>query len=76
MGTIVSRGVLLDVARALGRDVLEPGYPIMPADLDAAVELAGVDLAAGDIVLVRTGQMVHLAPETATWWPTPGRRPG
>ena len=60
MGTIVSRGVLLDVARALGRDVLEPGYPIMPADLDAAVELAGVDLAAGDIVLVRTGQMVHL----------------
>ncbi len=61
MGTIVSRGVLLDVARALGRDVLEPGYPIMPADLDAAVELAGVDLAAGDIMLVRTGQMVHLA---------------
>ena len=30
LGTVVSRGVLLDVARALGRDVLEPGYPIMP----------------------------------------------
>ena len=57
--------------------MLEPGYPIMPADLDAAVELAGVDLAAGDIMLVRTGQMVHLAPESGvTWWPTPGRRPG
>ena len=76
MGTIVSRGVLLDVARALGRDVLEPGYPIMPADLDAAVELAGVDLAPGDIMLVRTGQMVHLAPESrdlvAYTWPSPG----
>ena len=31
LGTVVSRGVLLDVARALGREVLEPGYPIMPA---------------------------------------------
>ena len=76
MGTIVSRGVLLDVARALGRDVLEPGYPIMPADLDAAVELAGVDVAPGDIMLVRTGQMVHLAPESrdlvAYTWPSPG----
>ena len=36
LGTVVSRGVLLDVARALGRDVLEPGYPITPDDLDAA----------------------------------------
>ncbi len=57
---MVSRGILLDVARALGRDVLEPGYPIMPADLDAACDLAGVTLEPGDIVLVRTGQMVHL----------------
>ena len=36
LGAVVSRGVLLDVARALGRDVLEPGYPITPDDLDAA----------------------------------------
>jgi kynurenine formamidase len=78
LGAVVSRGVLLDVARALGRDVLEPGYPIMPADLDAAAELAGVDLEPGDIVLVRTGQMVHLGqpPDTrdlvAYTWPSPG----
>ncbi len=62
LGAVVSRGVLLDVARALGRDVLEPGYPIMPADLDAACALAQVALEPGDIVLVRTGQMVHLGP--------------
>jgi kynurenine formamidase len=74
--TVVSRGVLLDVARAKGVDVLEPGYPIMPADLDEACALAGVDIAPGDIVLVRTGQMVHLAPEhrdlVAYTWPSPG----
>jgi kynurenine formamidase len=75
-GAVVSRGVLLDVARALGREVLEPGYPIAPADLDAACELAHVDLDPGDIVLVRTGQMVHLEPErrdlVAYTWPSPG----
>jgi kynurenine formamidase len=76
LGPVVSRGVLLDVALALGRDVLEPGYPISADDLDAAVKLAGVELAAGDIVLVRTGQMAHLRPETrdlvAYTWPSPG----
>jgi kynurenine formamidase len=75
-GPVVSRGVLLDVARTLGRDVLEPGYPITPLDLDAACELAGVEVEPGDIVLVRTGQMVHLQPErrdlVAYTWPSPG----
>ena len=59
--TVVSRGVLLDVARALGHEVLPPGHPISPDDLDAASTLAQVALEPGDIVLVRTGQMVHLA---------------
>jgi kynurenine formamidase len=76
LGPVVSRGVLLDVARARGRDVLEPGYPIMPNDLDAACALAGVAVEPGDIVLVRTGQMVHLRPErrdlVAYTWPSPG----
>jgi kynurenine formamidase len=58
--SLVGRGVLLDVARAKGLDVLEGGYPIRPADLDAACELAGVRIEPGDIVLVRTGQMAHL----------------
>ena len=75
-GAVVSRGVLLDVARALGREVLEPGYPILPDDLDAACDLARVDIESGDIVLVRTGQMVHLEPErrdlVAYTWPSPG----
>jgi kynurenine formamidase len=75
-GAVVSRGVLLDVARALGRDVLEPGHPISPADLDAACKFAHVTPERGDIVLVRTGQMVHLEPDrrdlVAYTWPSPG----
>lgn len=59
--SVVSRGVLLDVARARGLDVLGPGHPISPEDLDAALELAGTTLEPGDVVLVRTGQAVHLA---------------
>jgi kynurenine formamidase len=76
LDAVISRGVLLDVPRALGREVLEPGYPITPADLDAACGRAGVDVAPGDIVLVRTGQMVHLQPGRrdliAYTWPSPG----
>ena len=59
--SLVSRGVLLDVARAKETDVLDGGYAITPADLDAACALAGVTIEAGDVVLVRTGQMTHLA---------------
>jgi kynurenine formamidase len=84
--SLVSRGVLLDVARAKGLDLLEPGYPITPADLDAACAWGGVSVEPGDVVLVRTGQMVHLALPgrpgpggaepvrdlVAYTWPTPG----
>jgi kynurenine formamidase len=59
LGPIVTRGVLLDVARAKGVDRLEPGYALTEDDLDAAVELAKVSLQPGDAVLVRTGHMQH-----------------
>jgi kynurenine formamidase len=60
VGTIVGRAILLDVARALGHDVLPAHHPISEADLDAAVALAGVAVEPGDILLVRTGQMTYL----------------
>jgi kynurenine formamidase len=58
--SLVSRGVLLDVARAKGVDVLEGGHQITPHDLDAALALTGAQVETGDVVLVRTGQMAHL----------------
>ncbi|MER7573932.1 cyclase family protein [Streptomyces sp. NPDC126514] len=54
---IVSRGVLLDVARARGVERLDGAHAVTPEDLEAAEELAGTRVRAGDIVLVRTGQM-------------------
>ena len=54
---MVGRGVLLDVARALGRDPLEDGYAITCDDLDKTAEAQGVRMKKGDFVIVRTGQM-------------------
>ncbi len=57
LGSIVSRGVLLDVARAAGVERLDGGLALTPAHLEAAESLAGVTVESGDIVLLRTGQM-------------------
>lgn len=57
IGPVVTRGVLLDVAAAKAVERLEGGYPITGADLDAAAELASVQVRSGDVILVRTGQM-------------------
>ncbi len=51
----VNRGVLLDVARAKGVDVLEPGYVITAADLEATVAAEKVTIRPGDSVVIRTG---------------------
>jgi kynurenine formamidase len=54
---IVGRAVLLDVARHLGADHLEPGFPIGPDELDGAARTQQVVIGPGDILLVRTGQV-------------------
>ncbi|CAL9487395.1 cyclase family protein [Streptomyces sp. enrichment culture] len=71
---LVTRGVLLDVARARGTDRLDGSYAVTPEDLDAAEELAGTRVRAGDAVLVRTGQMrVFLAGDRHAYaYPSPG----
>jgi kynurenine formamidase len=60
VGRLVTRGVLLDVARAKGVERLDGGYALTAADLDAAADMARVDVRPGDIVLIRTGQMEFL----------------
>jgi kynurenine formamidase len=59
LGPIVSRAVLLDLARAAGIDRLDGGHALTADDLDRAEELAKTTVEAGDIVLLRTGQMQH-----------------
>lgn len=57
MPAVVSRGVLLDLARAKGVDALDLGTAIYPEDLDAAAEQQGVEVRPGDVLLLRTGDM-------------------
>ena len=55
--SLVTRGVLLDVARAKGLDLLVGGTAITPDDLDEAERLAAVTVEPGDAILIRTGAM-------------------
>lgn len=52
---MVRRGVLLDAAGYLGREVLEGGYEITVADLQGCLAAQRVDLLEGDVVLIRSG---------------------
>jgi len=55
---IVTRGVLLDVARVKGVNYLAPGTPIYAEDLEAAEREAGIQVEPGDVLFVRTGRWV------------------
>ena len=59
-GPIVTRGVLLDIARLLGVEYFEDAHAITDDDLSTAERQAGVSVERGDILLVRTGQMEWL----------------
>jgi kynurenine formamidase len=54
---IVARGVLIDVAAYKGVDMLPAGYRIEQKDIVAALEKQKVELAKGDVILIRTGRM-------------------
>ena len=53
---VVTRGVLLDVAGAMGLEALEPGTPVFPEDLEAAERTGGATVRSGDALLIRTGR--------------------
>jgi kynurenine formamidase len=53
---IVTRGILMDMARLKGVDYLEPGSPIYPEDLEAWEKKARVRAGPGDVVFIRTGR--------------------
>lgn len=57
MSPWVTRGVVLDIAAVHGVAVLEPGYLITVADIEAASARQGVEVGPGDAVLLHTGWM-------------------
>lgn len=55
VGAIVTRGVLIDVARVRGVPVLQAGYEITTRDVMDALQRQRVEIRAGDVVLIHTG---------------------
>ncbi len=63
---VVTRSVLLDIARLEGVDWLPGGFAVDPEHLDAACAEQCVDVERGDVVLVRTGALTAVR-ATGTW---------
>jgi len=61
---IIARGVMIDVARHHGVDVLPDSYGISSDDLKGAMDAQGTRIQIGDVVMVRTGR--------GSLWPDPG----
>ena len=55
VGPIVTRGVLIDVARYRGVERLAAGEVVTRADLEGALAAQGVEIRPGDAVFIRTG---------------------
>lgn len=60
---VIARGVLLDVATALGHAVLPDSFAIGPDELEHTAGNAGISIEPGDVVMVRTGR--------GSTWPDP-----
>ncbi|HEX6477935.1 MAG TPA: cyclase family protein [Ktedonobacteraceae bacterium] len=52
---IITRGVLLDIARYRGVDYIGAGHPIQRDELESVALKQGVSIDEGDVVLLRTG---------------------
>ena len=70
---LVNRGILLDLARFKGVDALSPGQEISGEDLEATAKAQGVEVRAGDSVLIRTGYGKYFSADKAKYL---GVRPG
>ncbi|HXH55866.1 cyclase family protein [Iamia sp.] len=63
LSPIVTRGIVVDLPRlrgVAGLDEIDPGYAVGGADLDEALDAAGLTPEPGDVLLVRTGDIRHL----------------
>jgi len=70
---IVTRGVLLDVAKVRDVPWLEPGEGVHPDDLEEAERRQGVRVRPGDAVLLRTGNgLARRESAASTGYPQPG----
>ena len=64
---IISRGVLVDFPRQMGKDYIPAGTALTIADIEAWEKATGVTVKSGDVLLIRTGRWVETAKEG--FWP-------
>ena len=63
---VITRGILLDIPRLKGVPYLEPGTAVYTEDIEAWLEQAGVTVAPGDALFLRTGRWARRA-ELGPW---------
>ncbi len=64
---IVTRGVLLDMTRELGKNPVPAGTAFNRKEIDAAAERAGVSIGKGDVVLFHTGWLATAESDPANF---------
>jgi kynurenine formamidase len=79
--TMVTRGVLVDIARHRGVSALEPDEEVTVSDIEATLEAQRVSISAGDALVIRTGHLgrVRVADDWANFTEVDGvapREPG
>ncbi|MGM0930523.1 MAG: cyclase family protein [Actinomycetota bacterium] len=72
VGGIAGRGVLIDVPAALGLNSLTSGHIISPDELRLALTKQSLELAPGDMVLIRTGWIESFMDNPGETMPQPG----
>lgn len=62
---VITRAVMIDVAKNEGVDVLPDSFVVGPDELERAMKAQGTEVRPGDVVLFRTGRMQY--------WPDPDK---
>ena len=70
VGTLITRGVLIDVAALKGVETLGDTYEITPQDLQQALQRQNVSLQPGDAVIINTGWNKLWAKDNARYMKT------
>ena len=65
---LVGRGIILDMAKHAGKDVLAAGDHFGEAEIKAAAQAQGVEIREGDIVLFHTGWTENMLESDPTAW--------
>ncbi len=71
-GPCIARGVLLDIAGLHGVETLSPSHVISADELQRAAQVQGVEVSAGDVVILYTGWGRHWGTEAYIGHETPG----